>query len=151
MRQRVYIDNSVIGGYYDVEFEEATQQLFERIVNKEFEVYFSEVNEAELMNAPQKVKEIKNLIPSDCFHYIEMTDEVKALAMTYITENALGMASRNDAYHIALASINKIDCLISWNFKHIVNFDKIKMFNAINTRLKYPLIDIRSPLEFLKI
>ena len=151
MRQCIYIDNSVIGGYYDVEFEEATRQLFERIVNKEFEVYLSEVNEAELMNAPQKVKDVKNLIPSDCFHYIEMTDEVKALAMTYIKENALGMASRNDAYHIALASIHKIDCLISWNFKHIVNFDKIKMFNAINTRLKYPLIDIRSPLEFLKI
>jgi len=149
--QRIYIDNSVIGGYYDVEFEEVTRQLFERIANKEFEVFFSEVNEAELMNAPQIVKDVKNLIPSDCFHYIEMNDEIKKLAMTYIKENALGMASRNDAYHIALASINKIDCLISWNFKHIVNFDKIKMFNAINTRLEYPLIDIRSPLEFLKI
>jgi hypothetical protein len=56
----------------------------------------------------------------------------------------------NDAYHIALASVNRLDCLISWNFKHIVNFDKIKMFNSINLRLGYPLIDIRSPLEFLK-
>jgi hypothetical protein len=73
------------------------------------------------------------------------------LALQYISEGALGKASRNDAYHIALSSANRIDCLISWNFKHIVNFDKIKMFNGINMRLGYPLIDIRSPLEFLKI
>jgi predicted nucleic acid-binding protein len=149
-KQRIYIDTSVIGGYHDVEFVVATRLLFERIENREFDVFFSEINEAELFNASQKVKDVKNLIPSNCFHYIEMTDEVKTLAMSYISENALGMASRNDAYHIALASLHNIDCLISWNFKHIVNFDKIKMFNAINTRFGYPLIDIRSPLEFLK-
>jgi predicted nucleic acid-binding protein len=151
MRQKIYIDTSVIGGYYDIEFESATRQLFRRIQDKEFDVYFSEINETELINAPQKVKEVKDLIPSDCFRFIEMTDEIKALALLYITENVLGKASRNDAYHIALASANNINCLISWNFKHIVNFDKIKLFNAVNMRLGYPLIDIRSPLEFLKI
>ncbi|MDR2680067.1 MAG: PIN domain-containing protein [Tannerella sp.] len=150
MKQRIYIDTSVIGGYYDAEFEPATKQLFMRIENKEFDVYFSEINEAELINAPQQVKAVKDLIPADCFHYIEMTDETKTLALFYITEKALGQASRNDAYHIALASANRIDCLISWNFRHIVNYDKIRMFNAINMRLGYPLIDIRSPLEFLK-
>ena len=150
-RQRIYIDTSVIGGYYDVEFETGTRQLFKRIVDKEFDVYFSEVNDTELINAPQHVKEVKNLIPADCFHYIEMTEETKALALSYIKEKALGKASRNDAYHIALVSINRLDCLISWNFKHIVNFDKIKMFNSVNLRFGYPIIDIRSPLEFLKI
>jgi len=79
-----------------------------------------------------------------------MTDEVEILAQTYISEKALGKASENDAYHIALSSVNRLDCLISWNFKHIVNFDKIKMFNSINMRLGYPLIDIRLPIEFLK-
>jgi len=151
MKQRIYIDTSVIGGYYDAPLQEATRQLFERIADEEFDVYFSEINDAELMNAPQQVKEVKNLIPSDCFHYIEMTDDVKALALLYIKEKALGEASRNDAYHIALASINRVDYLISWNFKHIVNYNKIKMFNAINMRFGYPLIDICSPLEFLKI
>ena len=150
MRQRIYIDTSVIGGYYDLEFEMATKQLFERIVNKEFEVYISEINELELENAPQIVKNVKNLIPAECFRYLEMTDETKTLALLYIEEKALGQASRNDAYHIALASANRVDCLISWNFKHIVNYDKIKMFNAINMRLGYPLIDIRSPREFFK-
>jgi predicted nucleic acid-binding protein len=151
MRQRIYIDTSVIGGYFDEEFKVATQQLFGRIVNKEFDVCFSEINEAELTNAPQRVKAVKDLIPADCFRYVEVADEVKTLALLYIEEKALGRASRNDAYHIALASVNRVDCLISWNFKHIVNFDKIKLFNAINIRCGYPQIDIRSPLEFLKI
>ncbi|MDR3181022.1 MAG: PIN domain-containing protein [Prevotellaceae bacterium] len=150
MKQRIYIDTSVIGGYYDPEFDSATRQLFSRIAANEFNVYFSEINEAELQNAPQQVKDVKKLIPPESYHYIEMSDEVKTLALLYISENALGKASRNDAYHIALASVNRIDCLISWNFKHIVNYDKIKMFNAINMKFGYPLIDIRSPLEFLK-
>lgn len=81
---------------------------------------------------------------------VELSDEAKQLAEAYINENALGKASLNDAYHIALASVNRLDCLVSWNFKHIVNYDKIKLFNSINLKLGYHLIDIRTPLEFLK-
>ena len=150
MKQRIYIDTSVIGGYFDEEFDIATIKLFERIENKDFIVYFSEVNDTELIFAPQHVKDIKNKIPLECLRFIEIDDEVEELAQTYIKEKAFGKSSENDAYHIALSSVNRLDCLISWNFKHIVNFDKIKMFNSINIRLGYPLIDIRSPLEFLK-
>jgi predicted nucleic acid-binding protein len=150
MKPRIYIDTSVIGGYYDSEFIEATRQLFARIAANEFDVYFSEINEAELQNAPQQVKDVKQLIPLSCYHYIGVTAEVETLAQLYISEKVLGKSSENDAYHIALASANRIDCLISWNFKHIANYDKIKMFNAINMRFGYPLIDIRSPLEFLR-
>jgi predicted nucleic acid-binding protein len=149
MRQRIYIDTSVIGGYYDEEFEEATRKLFKRIKHKDFDIYFSEVNETELVLAPQHVQDVKILIPDDCYKYLELSDETRQLALTYINEKALGQASLNDAYRIALASVNRLDCLISWNFKHIVNFDKIKLFNSINMRLGYALIDIRTPLEFL--
>lgn len=107
-----------------------------------------EVNETELVLAPHEVKEVKNKIPADCLRFLDIDDEVDHLAQTYIDEKALGKSSENDAYHIALASVNRLDCLISWNFKHIVNFDKIKMFHSINIRLGYPIIDIRSPLEF---
>jgi predicted nucleic acid-binding protein len=149
MRQRIYIDTSVIGGYFDEEFEEATKRLFDRIANKDFDVYFSEVNETELSLAPIYIQDIKKLIPPECYKYADLNDEAKKLAETYISEKALGLASMNDAYHIAIASVNRLDCLISWNFKHIVNFDKIKLFNSINLKLGYPLIDIRTPLEFL--
>ncbi len=150
MKPRIYIDTSVIGGYFDDEFEDFSKALFERIINKDFEVYFSEVNETELSLAPKHIQDVKNLIPKDCFKYLELNEEALKLANVYIDEKALGKASLNDAYHIAIASVNRLDCLISWNFKHIVNFDKIKLFNSINLKLGYPIIDIRTPLEFLK-
>lgn len=150
MRPRIYIDTSVIGGYFDEEFEVATKQFFDRIENKDFDIYFSEVNETELSLAPEHIKDLKNLIPSECYKYLELNDEAKKLAESYISEKALGKASTNDAYHIAIASVNRLDCLVSWNFKHIVNFDKIKLFNSINLKFGYPLIDIRTPFEFLK-
>lgn len=149
MKPRIYIDTSVIGGYFDEEFESASRRLFDRIANKDFDVYFSEVNETELSLAPKHIRDLKNIIPTDCYKYLILNDEAKELAETYVKENALGQASLNDAYHIALASVSRLDCLISWNFKHIVNFDKIRLFNSINLKLGYPLIDIRTPLEFL--
>lgn len=150
MKQRIYIDTSVIGAYYDAEFEVATRKLFERISNKDFFVYFSEINDTELILAPPLVQEVKNLIPPECMIFLEMTSDAEDLAQAYISGKALGKASKNDAYHTALASVNRLDCLISWNFKHIVNFEKIKLFNSVNLRLGYSMIDIRLPLEFLK-
>ena len=150
MRQRIYIDTSVVGGYFDNIFEEATRRLFDRIVNCDFDVYFSEVNETELSLAPQHVRNLVLLVPKECYKYVELNEEAAALAQLYLKDKALGQASLNDAYHIAIASVNRLDCLVSWNFKHIVNFDKIKLFNSINLKAGYPLIDIRTPLEFFK-
>jgi hypothetical protein len=70
MKQRIYIDTSVIGGYFDEEFETSTILLFHRIENKDFIIYFSEVNETELVLAPQYVKDIKLKIPTDCLRYM---------------------------------------------------------------------------------
>ena len=150
IKPRIYLDTSVIGGYYDEEFDKATQQLFVRIVNQEFEVYLSEVSELELVLAPARVQEVRGLIPDVSYKHLLLDDDSIELAETYIREKVLGKASLYDAYHIALASANRLDCLISWNFKHIVNYDKIKLFNSINIRFGYPLIDIRTPLAFLK-
>ncbi len=90
MKQRVYIDTSVIGGYFDQEFELATKQLFQRIINGDFTVHFSDVNEAELILAPAHIRELKNSIPSDCIRYIEIDSDVEFLAQSYILGKALG-------------------------------------------------------------
>lgn len=150
MKLRVYIDTSVVGGYFDDEFEDDTKAFFERIFNKEFLIHFSEVSETELSLAPNFVKELKTKIPSDCYKYLELDNESRDLAQAYLNEKILGKACLNDAYHIAIATINRLDVLVSWNFKHIVNFDKIRLFNSINLRLGYPMIDIRSPREFIR-
>ncbi len=80
MRPRIYIDTSVIGGYFDDEFEDATKRLFTRIANRDFDVYFSEVNETELSLAPKFVLDLKKFIPDDCYKYLDLDDECKKLA-----------------------------------------------------------------------
>jgi len=149
MKPLIYVDTSVIGGYYDSEFELDTKLFFERIYNKEFLIYLSDISDAELTFAPERVRNLKNSIPEECLTYVELDKRSRELAKTYINEEILGKASLNDAYHIAIASVHRLDVLVSWNFKHIVNYDKIKYFNSINLRLGYPMIDIRSPKEFI--
>jgi predicted nucleic acid-binding protein len=129
MKLRAYIDTSVIGGYFDEEFENDTRLFFDRIFKKDFLVYFSAISEAELSVAPNFVKDLKSRIPADCYRYLDLDEESKELAETYLKENILGKTSLNDAYHIAIATVNRLDVLVSWNFKHIVNYDKIKLFN----------------------
>lgn len=150
MKLRVYIDTSVVGGYFDDEFEDVTKLFFERIFNKDFLVYFSEISETELSLAPSFVKDLKSRIPIECYRYLELDEESRELAETYLKEKILGKASLDDAYHIAIATVNRLDVLVSWNFKHIVNYDKIKLFNSINLRFGYPMIEIRSPKEFVR-
>lgn len=72
------------------------------------------------------------------------------LAEAYINEGALTNKSYNDALHIALATINVADVLASWNFKHIVNINRIRLYNSINLKLGYHMIEIRTPREILK-
>lgn len=81
---------------------------------------------------------------------LDFSKEARELADKYISEKALGTASLNDAYHIAIATVNRIDVLASWNFRHIVNLDKIRLFNAINLKFRYPVIDIRAPKELIR-
>ena len=145
----LYIDTSVIGGYFDVEFEKETKLLFQSILNNEFHVIYSTVTEDELINAPEKVKELLNLIPNENKTRIDLTEEAVMLGDTYIVENVVGKTSREDCFHIALATIFKADILVSWNFKHIVNVMRIRGYNAVNIKLGYSPIDIRSPKEIV--
>ena len=150
MKSRIYIDTSVFGGYFDIEFEEFTRPLFERIMNKEIRIIFSSVTEDELEGAPEKVKQLIRSLPVDIVEFVEVTDESVELATTYINEKVVGKTSFDDCLHIALSTIHKADYLISWNFKHIVNVERIRGYNSVNIKLGYSTIDIRSPREFMK-
>jgi len=149
MQQRIYIDTSVLGGYFDKEFETDTKLFFKRIEKKEVLIHLSEISQIELLPAPQHVKDLVQTIPQDCLVMLDFSKEAQELANNYISEKALGTASLNDAYHIAIATVNRIDVLASWNFRHIVNLDKIRLFNAINLKFGYPVIDIRAPKELI--
>ena len=82
--------------------------------------------------------------------FIDTTDETIDLATEYITEKVVGPTSYADCLHIALATINRADFLVSWNFKHIVNVQRIRGYNAINIKNGYKQLEIRSPREFEK-
>lgn len=125
-------------------------KINKRIQQKDFIVHLSEINEVALLPAPQNVKDLVAKIPSDCLIMLDFTKEAQELAENYLSEKISGKASFNDAYHIASATVNRIYVLVSWNFKHIVNLDKIRLFNSINIKLGYPTIDIRSPKELIK-
>ena len=147
MKQRIYIDTSVVGGYYDEEFKEATIALFERLENNEIVFVVSDLLDLELINAPEKVRNLLQKFSSDKFERIELNEESVNLAGKYIAEKVVGKTSIEDCRHIALATINKVDVLASWNFKHIVNLDRIKGYNSVNLKLGYQMIEIRSPKD----
>ncbi|MCX7743877.1 MAG: type II toxin-antitoxin system VapC family toxin [Flavobacteriales bacterium] len=150
MKQRIYIDTSVFGGHFDEEFKEHTVPLFDRIKAGEFIILYSTVTQDELENAPEKVKELVKSLRADQTEFIEITDEAVDLATEYITEKVVGQTSFADCLHIALATINHADFLVSWNFKHIVNIERIRGYNSINIKKGYKQLEIRSPREFKK-
>ena len=150
MIQRIYIDTSIVGGYFDEEFKEATNMLFQRLEKREVKFVVSDLLDLELLNAPAHVKELLYNFSPDFFERVELTNETLQLADTYIEEKVVGKTSIEDCRHIALATIYKVDVLASWNFKHIVNLDKIKGYNSINLRLGYTMIEIRSPKDLVK-
>ena len=149
MKQRIYIDTSIVGGYFDEEFKEATIKLFDRLENGEIIFIVSDLLDLELINAPQQVREHLFKYPADKFQRIELTEEAIKLADTYIDAKVVGKTSLEDCRHIALATIHKVDVLASWNFKHIVNLDRIKGYNSVNLRLGYSMIEIRSPKDLV--
>jgi len=136
--------------YSDLEFEEFTKPLFNRIRNNELKIVYSSVTEDELDSAPERVKQLVRSLPVESIEFVELQENVVELATMYIKENVVGKTSFDDCLHIALATIHKADYLVSWNFKHIVNVERIRGYNSVNIKLGYSTIDIRSPRELMK-
>lgn len=150
MKQRIYLDTSVFGGYFDDEFEDHTIPFFERIKSGEYIVLFSSVTQDELELAPENVKVLVKSLRIDLSEFIDTTEEAIDLATEYIAEKVVGKTSFADCLHIALATISRADFLVSWNFKHIVNVERIRGYNSINIKNGYRQLEIRSPREFEK-
>lgn len=147
MVPRVYIDTSVIGGLFDIEFSEDTKPFFERVEKGELKIVYSEITNDELTNAPDQIKNYLKGINSKQKEFVEISQEAVNLADTYIREKVVGKTSRADCIHIALATIYKVDILVSWNFKHIVNISRIRGYNSVNLKLGHQTLEIRTPKE----
>ncbi len=145
---RIYIDTSVIGGFFDEEFNTDTKLLFEEVQKGTYKIVISDLTQKELVNAPDRVKRLLKDLKID-FEVIWVTQESIDLATGYINEKVVGHTSLDDCIHIATATINKVDILISWNFKHIVNVLRIRGYNSINLRNGYSTLEIRSPKDLI--
>lgn len=149
MSPRLYFDTSVFGGVFDEEFQIETQKLFEMVLSGHVVCVYSDLTLKELENAPESVKDFFKRLPDNRLERVEVTEESSLLAQKYLTEKVVGKTSFDDCLHIATATLNKVDYLISWNFKHIVNVFRIRGYNSINIREGYSQLDIRSPREII--
>jgi len=143
----IYIDTSVLGGKFDSEFELWTELFFKEVFESDLKLIYSDVAEEELRGSPQKVKDFVQTIPKRNILKTELSEEAVLLAEKYLEEKVVGKSSRADCYHIAIATILKADVLVSWNFKHIVNIQRIHGYNAVNLKNGYQIIEIRNPRE----
>ena len=113
MIKRLYIDTSVFGGYFEPEFEFQTQPFFETIKERGLTILVSSILELEIYRAPENIIELFESIPDNLIEQIELTEEVRQLAEMYVKAKVVGKTSIADCQHIALATINKADVLVS--------------------------------------
>ena len=146
-KSRIYVDTSVIGGCCDPEFQEWSNGLLSDFQNGTFLLLLSELTDAEVQDAPDEVIDVYSEFRKHTSDIIEITSEAIELADAYLNHKILTHNFRNDALHIAVATVAGADLLVSWNFKHIVHFEKIQKFNAVNVELGYKPILIYSPRE----
>lgn len=144
---KFYVDTSVWGGYYDKEFSEWTVPFIEQARQGKFVIVLSDITIGELQDAPLNVRTLPETIPAKFIELISITNEQLDLADSYVNEGVLTPKYLSDAQHIAISTIIKVDSLVSWNFKHMVNFFRIKQYNSINLKFGFQTIDIRTPKE----
>ena len=149
MKPRVYVDTSVLGGCEDPEFRDASRRLVDAFVAGEMAMVVSDVTLRELQGAPEAVQLVVEGVPAASVETLSWSPEAEELAAAYIEDGAVGASMATDALHIALAAVARVDVLVSWNFKHIVNLRRIRAYNAVNLKRGYPLLEIRTPKEVL--
>ena len=144
---KFYVDTSVWGGYDDKQFKDWTIPFIEQARQGHFNIVLSDVTIGELEKAPQVVRDLPTSIPSEFIELTTISEEQLELANQYIKEGALTEKYHSDAQHIAIATSLKVDSLVSWNFRHMVNFFRIRQYNSINLKYGFAPIDIRTPKE----
>lgn len=144
---RIYIDTSVLGGCFDDEFSTWSLGLIRDFRAGRLVPVLSDVTAAEVADAPAEVRELHQEMLLLAGSVLPITPKVVELVTAYETRKILAVKFAADMRHIALATIAEVDALVSWNFRHIVRLEKIRLFNAVNVELGYRALNILSPRE----
>lgn len=148
MVKRVYVDNSVIGGLHDPEFVVHTEKLFQEFRIGLYAPVISRITFDEIKGAPQKVVDSLTDL-AEIAEWVDVSEEAVELSQVYLKEGRFTPRMQTDTLHIATASVHRTDILVSWNFRDIVNLNKIVIYNAVNLKMGYPQIEIRNPREII--
>lgn len=143
---KIYADTSVFGGVFDEEFGAASRLLFDAIRAGTFHLVTSQMVREEIAQAPQSVRDLFQEMARDAV-IAPVTADALRLRAAYHQAGILSARWGEDALHVALASVSGCDMIVSWNFKHIVHYQKIPLYNAVNTLQGLGTIRIYSPLE----
>ena len=145
---RVYTDTSVFGGVFDERFEAPSREFFEEVRGGRFLVVTSALVQEELAPAPARVRDFFAEM-LEFSEIVEISSEALRLREAYLNAGVLTDKWSSDALHVATASVSGCSMIVSWNFHHIVHFERIPKYNAVNTLCGHPTIAIHSPLEVL--
>ena len=144
---RIYVDTSVLGGCFDAEFAPWSNGLIEDFRAGRFRHLLSDVTAAEVEQAPETVRALHAELVAMNPDLLTVTPEVISLLSSYEAHGILESRFRSDMLHVALATIADADLLVSWNFRHIVRLDKIRLFGAVNVERGYRTLSIYSRRE----
>ncbi len=151
---KVYLDTSVISHLLQEDVPEKmadTRQLWEMFKDGKYDVYLSTVTLEEVTNCPEpKRSELREFLEQINYTVLDITDEMETVAHKIIDMGILTNKSYDDCPHIAAAVVEECNCIISWNFKHIVNIKTIHGIRAITNLTGYKAIDILSPTVLLE-
>jgi len=146
---RVYADTSVYGGVFDEEFAEASRRFFDAVRQGEFVLVASVAVQQELAQAPDEVRERAEELFA-LGQMVEITEEAIELQQAYLGAEVVTSRGDLDALHVALATVAGCAIVVSWNFRHIVHFEKIPKYVAVNTLRGYAEVAIHSPPEVVE-
>jgi predicted nucleic acid-binding protein len=146
---KIYLETTVFNFvFYDKEPEKQadTIKLFKEINEGKFQPFTSEYVTGELENASvDKRTKMVGLIAPFNVNVLKKSNEINRLAETYIIEGIIPKKHETDALHIAAATVNDLDIIVSWNFRHIVKRKTILMTESVNLRYGYKKVEIYSP------
>ncbi|MFM2296073.1 MAG: hypothetical protein RLZZ350_2486 [Verrucomicrobiota bacterium] len=145
----LYFDTSVIGGYFDAEFRDATRELVRQTDLGLYRALVSVVTVSELQGAPLEVRQFFANTFDQAGQVLPLTAEAEALAHAYLKAKVVSPNYTDDARHVAIASVEQIDLIVSWNFKHLANYQRETGFNTVNRLQGYGSVRILTPLELI--
>lgn len=148
-RMRVYIDTSVLGGCFDTEFRDASQQFVQSVRDGRILPLISEILLRELREAPAEVQGLLSVILQGDVERLEVTTDAVELHEAYLRTSVVSTRYADDALHVAVATVARADVLVSWNFRHMVNPIRIRAFNGVNTAQGYGPIIIMTPTDIV--